>query len=463
MTKINKILLLMFGIVLLVVASCQKDYNYSIPPAPPKAPPKVSDSSTTLEAYFTNTPPNTINAAYWKTANYLQVNSTTIIKNLLYGDGLLNMTGTYNGSTDFNRGGNPKLSIKAAYDNTNLYILAEWYDSTVNPSQASWLYEGDYDPLKPTEVSTGWTSQRNSDKLALAFEIANASSPAGNFSSVGCQACCHGSGNSAIMSPTSGTVDIWNWNLATSSPLGLMHDLVSTSAGLVNDAGTPIATRNVAGSTDRSGPAYEWNGTDQTVTSPAIAGGKTSLLDPAFYLMNKTPMVGSAVNGRAVYSSQGCNTCHGDNGEGGSGGGPINTMSQNKKSRSAYKAAMDNVPDMSDYWGPLSASDQDDVVTYLRGLSGVPGYVLNSSASGSTTDISVVTNVTPSNISNAMFVSTNHHSKYQVLIIRKLKTNNADDIQFDLTASKIYNFGVALMDNDGKNHVGSAKEILTFK
>ena len=62
-----------------------------------------------------------------------------------------------------------------------------------------------------------------------------------------------------------------------------------------------------------------------------------------------------------------------------------------------------------------------------------------------------------------MFVSTNHHTKYQVLITRKLKTNNADDIQFDLTANKVYTFGVALMDNDGKNHIGSAKEVLTFK
>ncbi len=453
----------MFGVILLVVSACQKDYNYSLPPAPPKAPPKVSEATSTLEAYFTNTPPNTTNAAYWKTANFLNITSTNLSKNFLYGDGALNMTGTYNGLTDFNKGGDPKLSIKAAYDHTNIYILAEWYDSTVNPSQSSWLYNGTYDPLKPTESVNAWTSQRNSDKLALAFEIANASSPAGNFSSVGCQACCHVNGNNTVMSPTSGTVDIWNWNLATSSPLGMLHDMVANSSGLSNDAGTPIATRNNVGSTDRSGPAFEWDGTDQTIISPTAAGSKTSLLDPAFYLLNKIPIIGSASNGRAVFTSQGCGNCHGANGEGGNGGGPINTMNENKKSRTAFKAAMDNVTDMSDYWGALSASDQDDVVTYLRGLSGVPGYYLNSTATGSTTDISVVTNVSPTNISNAMFLSTNHHTKYQVLIIRKLKTNNADDIQFDLTTNKVYNFGIALKDNDGKNHVGSAKEILTFK
>jgi mono/diheme cytochrome c family protein len=458
MTKKNKILILLFGIILFVVEACQKDYNYVLPPVQ-KVLPKVSVQTTTLEAAFTNTPPNTTNAAFWKTANYINITSANMSTNFLYGDGLLNMTGTYKGLTDFSRGGDPKLTIKAAYDNTNIYILAEWYDSTVNTSQSSWLYGGDYDNLKPSESSTAWTSQRNSDKLALAFEIANASSPSGNFSNVGCQACCHVNGGNTVMTPTSGTVDIWNWNLATSSPLGYMHDMVSSSSGFVNDAGTSLATRNNSGVTDRSGPAYEWDGTDQTIT----IGGKSVLLDPAFYLLNKTPMIGNASNGRSVFSSQGCGTCHGDVGEGGSGGGPINTMTENKKSRTAFKAAMDNVPDMSDYWGTLSATDQDDVVTYLRGLSGVPGYYLNSSASGSTTDINAVANVTPTQLSNAMFVSTNHHTKYQVLITRKLKTNNADDIQFDLTANKVYTFGVALMDNDGKNHIGSAKEVLTFK
>ena len=458
MTKSNKILLLLFGIVLLVVAACQKDYNYVIPPAPPKAPPKVSEQTTTLEAYFTNTHPNTINATYWKTANYLNVTAATLSKNFLYGDGALNMTGTYNGLTDFSKGGDPKISIKAAYDSANIYILAEWYDSTVNPSQGVWLYNGKYDQYKPTEATGGWTSQRNSDKLALAFEIANASSPAGTFSNVGCQACCHVNGSNTVMTPTSGTVDIWNWNLSTSSPLGLMHDMVSNATGLSNDAGTALATRNTSGTTDRSGPAFEWDGTPQSVTLPS---GTTSLLDPSYYLLNKTAMPGNAVNGEALYTAN-CETCHGVGGIGGESIA-INSIGQNKKSRAAYKDAMDNVADMSGYWGVMNAQQRDDIVTYLRGLAGAPGYCLNASPSGSTADISVVTNVTPTNISNSMFASTNHHTKYQVLIIRKLKTNNADDIQFDLSTNKIYNFGIAVMDNDGKNHVGSAKQVLTFK
>lgn len=66
-------------------------------------------------------------------------------------------------------------------------------------------------------------------------------------------------------------------------------------------------------------------------------------------------------------------------------------------------------------------------------------------------------------ITNAMNNSSNVHSKYQVLIVRKLKTNNTDDVQFDVSANKTYKFGIALMDNDGKNHIGSLVETLTFK
>lgn len=122
----------------------------------------------------------------------------------------------------------------------------------------------------------------------------------------------------------------------------------------------------------------------------------------------------------------------------------------------------DNVADMAPYWGTLTTDEKNDVVAYLRGLSGVPGYFLNM-PTGSNADIKIVSNVTPVQIVNAMLPVTNEHTKYQVLIIRKLKTNNNDDAQFDLLTQKNYSFGVALMNNDGKNHIGSNIETLTFK
>ena len=449
---------------LLLFGACEKDYNYTLPP---KAPPKVSLPSTTLEAYYSSTAPNTINSSYWKTANYLTVNAKDISTNLLYDEGGLNLTNTFSGLKDFNKGGNAQLVLKAGYDADFVYILAEWYDSTINLSQHTWMYNGAKDPLKPSEGSNAWTSQNNSDKFSMAFEIANAVGTSGNFATVGCAASCHGSGNNTYMVPNSGSVDIWNWSLATSSPLGYAHDMTATSTGFVNDAGGSFATRNSNGSTNRSGPAFEWDGIEQSYT---LLSGTKTLLDPSYYLLNKTAMKGNAATGDAIYIQR-CQVCHGVNGVGsvykGATVAPINSIGQNKKARAAYITLMDSVPnkDMKLFWSTLTTQDKDDVVAYLRGISGSPGYVLTNPKMGtSSADITTVANITSTDISNAMSVSTNKHTKkYQILLKRKLKTNNDDDVQFDLTTNKTYVFGVALMDNDGKNHIGSVKETLSFK
>jgi hypothetical protein len=49
---------------------------------------------------------------------------------------------------------------------------------------------------------------------------------------------------------------------------------------------------------------------------------------------------------------------------------------------------------------------------------------------------------------------------YCVVIVRNLETGNADDTQFD--PSQQYIFGVALMDNDGQNHIGNTHLTLSF-
>lgn len=448
MSITNKALFLAFGGLFLLSVSCQKDYM----PAEPVA--KVATQTNTLEAWQASTPPNKISSPFWKTANYFLVNPKDISKGLLYGDGLLNMTGTFNGLTSFS---DPKLTLKAAYDNENIYILAEWNDPTVDISQGSWFYDGKKDPLKSAESDTGWTSQKNNDKLAFAFEINSAGNGTETFASKGCVAACHGTGSSTVMSPTTGTVDLWSWNLATSAPLGYMHDMNANSTGMNFDAGTSFVARNNAGSTDRSGPAYEWDGTEQSVTLP---NGTTSVLNPAFYLINKTPMPGSAISGKDVYYKHGdCanSDCHGD-------AQYFDAKKYTGYTRAGLMALMAGVGEMQNYWANLSAKEKDDIVTFIRSIAGVPGYVLSTPTTGkSNTDITVVTNVTPAQIANAKTDATNIHTKYQVLITRKLKTTYADDIQFDLSASRTYNFGVALMNNDGKNHIGSEKEVLTFK
>lgn len=447
---------LLTGIVAFVVwgQSCRKDFTYVVPPPPG---PHAMD---TLEADLVSTPPNKITSPYWSKANYLQVNAVNISTSQLYGYGWLNMTGTYNGLASFSSK-NPGLTIKAAYDNNNLYILAEWEDTVGNFSYGSWMYNGPTDSRKP-DTTNGWTSQKNCDHFALAFEISSASSPAGAFSSVGCAASCHGSGSSAVMSPTSGSVDVWDWNTAHSAPLGYAEDMVASSDGLSWDAGTRMWTPNTNG----NGPLYEWNGVTQNVTLPS---GTTAILDPAFYLLNSatTAYTGNPHGGDTIFhkiysgNADACATCHGDNGEG-AAYGALNSPALNGKSRTTLISNMNNEPEMAAYFPRLDSAALVNVLSYIRGMAGIPGALLQE-PTGSNADITAVTNVTPIDIKNAYIAQTNKHNKYQVLLIRKLKTNNPDDVQFDLSAKRFYQFGVALMDNDGKNHIGSLKETLTFK
>ncbi|MDP1727586.1 MAG: ethylbenzene dehydrogenase-related protein [Bacteroidota bacterium] len=444
------VFILILGIFIVVIQSCEKD-NYMVPP-----PAKIGKATSSLEAQFVNTAPLTLLSPYWKSADYLKVNAVDVSKNYLFGDGLLNMTGIFGGKSDW--GTDPSLTLKAAYDSSNIYILAEWMDNDVNLSEASWLWNGPGD-AKKADSTLKWTSQRNNDKIALAFEIQTASNANGNFSNVGCAASCHVNGNNSTMQPDAGKVDIWNWSLARSAPLGYLRDMVSDPTSFNDDAGQVSSTRNSSGATNRSGPAYEWDGTTQTVT---LANGQNTILDPGFYLVNKTPFIGDMVRGDSIYhAANSCAHCHGEFGEGAEAAF-INGIALNKKSRASLISAMDNNADMAPYWGVLGGADRDNLVAFIRGLSGVPGYVL-SKPTGSCADISSVNNVTPIHVVNAMLPKNNVHTKYQVLIIRKLKTNNTDDAQFDLSVSKTFKFGVAIMNNDSRNHIGSPVETLTFK
>ena len=447
----------MSGFIIFILGSCRKDH-FMVPP-----PPKVSKPTATLEASFVSTAPDKVSSAYWKTADYLKVDLRNVSTGFLFGDGLLNMTGLFGGINSFS-GKDSGLVLKAAYDNDNIYILAEWYDSKINISDASWLWNGSVDVLKLSESNAGWTSQRNNDKLSFAFEIDNASSAFGSFSSVGCQASCHNIGVASSMNPTNGKVDIWNWTLAHSFPIGYAHDMIADQNGLVNDAGQQMFTRNNIGTTDRSGPEFEWDGTSQNITLP---NGQEGILDPGFFLMNKTPFTGNIEHGDSLYHREilnqpgHCASCHGENGEGATEGA-VNIISLNKKNRTTLIDNMNNAADMTNYWQPFTASEKNDIVAYLRGLAGVPGYIVTM-PDGSSADIQAVSNVTPVDVKNAMLPSTNQHTKYQVMIIRKLNTNNVDDVQFEAVSGNTYQFGVAIMDNDSRNHVGSILETLTFK
>jgi hypothetical protein len=316
------------------------------------------------------------------------------------------------------------------------------------------LFNGPADPLKPGESAAGWTSQRNDDAIALAFEIAAASSEFGTFTTAGCAAACHNvSGSGLDMRPEAGSVDLWSWKTSRSEPLGYAGDQISdAAAGRRDDAGTRIENRNVAtGGTDRSGPAFEWDGAAQTFTR---WDGAMITLDPAYFMLatRRLAFAGDGAAGEPIYQER-CGICHGDNGQGGIGPA-LNVPETARLSRAALdtESAAASHPGAASY-NELSGGDKANVLARIRGFFGVPGYFL-AAPSGSVADVRTQSNV------DVELIETTESAEYRLLLIRRLNTGNADDVQ--LAPGNMYLFGVALMDNDGRNHIGSRRETLAL-
>ncbi|MBI3872817.1 MAG: c-type cytochrome [candidate division Zixibacteria bacterium] len=405
-----------------------------------------------MQAKFLDHPPARLDDPYWANADWLAVACSTMSASMLYGDGELNMTGTFAGTGSFHGGHDPQLTLKAAYDHTDVYILAEWSDSDLDLNRRRWLYDGPHDPLKPDGDTSGWTSQSNDDKMALAFEIAAASSEFGDFNSVGCAASCHNVEGVLDMRPQTGKVDIWDWSAGISDPLGYANDQVSDPVdGRKQDGGSAIEHRNRPdGGNNRSGPRYEWDGTAQVVTR---SDGSNATLDPAYFLVNKTEFTGDPAAGKTIFQAS-CMSCHGAEGPG--SGPALDKPEFARTSRvDLSNAILSPAHAGAAAFAALNAMRKTNLMAGLRGLSGIPGYFLTA-PSGSQADVMTMSNFSLSQ------VNTTTHAKYKILMIRKLMTGNADDAQFDLAASRAYKFGVALMDGDGRNHVGSRVGTLEF-
>lgn len=408
-----------------MISSCSY-YQNPPPPSPPK-----SDETSELEAEYIAFPPASINAPYWRTSDFIKIIPEEITKGRVINEnGLLNMNSMYEGIADFNSGDSSFLTLKAAYDDDNLYILAEWLDQTFNVSQASWFYNGPPDVHKPLEDTAGWTSQLNDDKLILSFITSN------------------------------NTKDIWKWSLSVSEPLGYAIDMFDDGNGEMIDEGDMLVKRNIKGSDNRSGPAYEWNGDQQDITRPLA---QVTVLDPAFYLLNKTEFTGDIVQGDNLYQKQ-CAGCHGDDGDGsgpewGNTFVPFTDPTFNRFDRNAFDQIVSNSQHTGNSrWTKLSATEKDDLTARIRGFAGVPGYYIDD-AQTSFPDVQSISNV---NIARVDYFTKDKNS-YKVLLIRPLITGKSDDIQFELNEKREYTFHVYLTDNDDLNRVGKQNKILIFK
>lgn len=400
--KTSKIILLLLTTFFL--GSCVWE-NIRKPWVPHKA-----EKTENLEAVYTTAAPTKINAKHWDTVDFVTVNFTNEEKGELYSDGYLNMTDMYNGKGNFN----PELSLKASYDEENLYILATWKDKTVNAASENLFFNGPEDPLK-TDSTNGWTSQGNSDRIALSF----------------------------FKDATNG--DVWKWSSATNAALGYASDMQLVSGELKEDEGDYGIKRNSNETGSRVMPLYEWNGESQNVQLP---DGSNAILDPAYYLLssNKVEVPGDPVAGRKYFKKK-CESCHGVDGTGEGEnvyGIALNTVEFHRLSRQAlHDVTINNGHDGRTYYETLNASQQIDLFAAMRSLAGFPGYYLEQ-PTGSAADVMAVSSVKISRL------STKNATGYTVLFIRKLDTGNADDVAISKAIGEI-TLGLRLSDNDNLN------------
>jgi len=97
------------------------------------------------------------------------------------------------------------VTLKAAYDDNNFYLLARWNDLTTSESvyKNMWTFDGQ-----------SWTQSGDEDRIALMWDLGTA--PEG----AQCAFMCH----PPRMYTSDGTVDLWHWKAHRSNPMGYSDD-----------------------------------------------------------------------------------------------------------------------------------------------------------------------------------------------------------------------------------------------
>lgn len=393
--------------------------------------------------------------AYLQTGDYYVANVTDTEGSLNWTyPGEFNMTGSKLGI------GPIDVTMRAAYTNTDLYILLNWHDKTGSNdlNRRRWLYNvkdlfppnGFIDGFNETvPVQDGWSVNLNDDKFGLMFAVDNPDNvttdgtnniglPAGTtFTQKGCGVACHAA---LDMAPPNGRVDLWHWKTSRSNPQGLVNDQYGGAGDpRKTDPGTATEIRNflAGGNNKTAGPDQVWDGTAQVVD------GRT--LDAVNFLLSghTIKIEGDADAGQNIYAVN-CQGCHGKDGKGVGKDftSPALALWTSQQLKDKVKTGSMAVY-MPGYPNNISDTDVNNIVARLRGFFGVPGYILGIPAPGeSSGDLKVLNAGTVFDAGN-----------YTVVVKRKLDTGDVThDVKFE--AGNTYIFGLAIMDRDGKNHAG---------
>jgi hypothetical protein len=179
--------------------------------------------------------------------------------------------------------------LKALYDDTNIYFLAQWVDGhnlmtgSAGPTESIdknlWSHDGE-----------AWSKSGNEDRFAFLWD-------AGDSFGASCANMCHSDGS---MATSDGNADVWHWKAVRTNPLGLTDDKWWSGAGRGSDAKTVSAYNdniNLAG----DGPLYSGPITDGHFIIIA-EGGSTNDLETDINTANTYP--GYYLNANAAISGE---------------------------------------------------------------------------------------------------------------------------------------------------------------
>lgn len=200
---------LLLGIVVMTSYSCTNDDDPVVPPVDP------GESATELLALKTTTPPviDGVVDAGWDVLQKLK--TTTVVP-----DPGNNVFQGYVGLAQ-------DVTVRAMYDDNNIYMLAEWKDTRLDLNRQTWYFDpgtsrwAQEDRVPLFDDDGNITRQAfYEDKFSFLFNVNNS---VANWNSATCYASCHQGlseedGYARHYTQPGETVDMWHWKSVRTGP-----------------------------------------------------------------------------------------------------------------------------------------------------------------------------------------------------------------------------------------------------